>query len=175
MRNVRFWLAVALLAVVPVAAFAAGQGKASTATVTVGDFAVMLAKATGTKGPIDASAAASKLSSAGVPIGDYRQPLNERKLTEIMDFYGVSAKTAAPDKSVTQAKAQSALTLMAAGLQSMAEVAAAGPSPQSLDDCLTLANHGQCTNCCKALGGSPNTCAKDCFVINKPSAGEPLP
>jgi hypothetical protein len=135
----------------------------------------MLAKATGAKGPIDASTAASRLASAGVPIGDYRQPLNERKLTEIMDFYGVNARTASPEKSVSQAKAQSALTLMAAGLQSMAEVSAAGPSPQSMSDCEALANHGQCVNCCKQLGGSPNTCAKDCFVINKPSPTEPLP
>jgi hypothetical protein len=78
MRNVRFGLAVALLAVVPVAAFAAGQAagqaKGSAATVTVGDFAVMLAKATGVKGSIDASAAASRLASAVVPIGDYRRP-----------------------------------------------------------------------------------------------------
>jgi hypothetical protein len=63
---------------------------------------------------------------------------------------------------------------MAAGLQSTAYSAAA-PAPESLSDCQALANHGQCVNCCKQLGGSPNTCAKDCFVINKPSASEPLP
>lgn len=175
MKITRPLLALVLMAAVPMAALAAGQAQAkkSTAPLTVGDFAVMLANTTGYGRALEAKGATDTLVKAGVPLGNPRAVLSEEKLTEILGFYGVRATTSSPGQSVSRGKAETALLLVGGSMTSAAS--SVGPTPSSLDDCLALSNHGQCENCCKALGGAANTCAKFCFEINKGSAGEPLP
>jgi hypothetical protein len=178
MRTTRPLLALILIAAMPLAAQAAGQaqGKKSTAPLTVGDFAVMLAATTG-KGPaLEVKSATEALVKAGVPLGNPKATLSEEKLVEILGFYGVRVKSSAPQQAVTRSKAESALGLVGGALNTSSSTMAGGsPSPSGpLDDCLVGTNHGQCTNCCKALGGEANTCAKFCFQI-RISEGEPLP
>lgn len=175
MKISRPLLALVLMATVPMAALAAGQAqdKKSTAPLTVGDFAVMLAKTTGNGRALEVKGATDTLVKAGVPLGNPRAVLSEEKLAEILGFYGVKATTSSPGQSVSRAKAETALLLVGGTLTSAAS--SVGPTPSTQEDCLVNANHGECTNCCKALGVAANTCAKFCQQIMKGSPGEPLP
>ena len=168
-------LALVLTAAVPLAAMAAGQAqdKKGTTPLTVGDFAVMLAKSTGTGRDLQVKGATDALVKAGVPLGNPKATLSEEKLAEILGFYGVKVTTSFPSQAVSQAKAGSALLLLGGSESSAASSPAPGLS--TLEDCLVLDNIGSCTNCCKNLGGEANTCAKFCQQIKKGSIGEPLP
>ena len=173
MRISRPLLALVLMAAIPMAVTSAGQAqeKKGTAPLTVGDFAVMLARTTGPARALETKSATDALVKAGVPLGNPNATLSEEKLAEILGHYGVRVTTTSPGQAVSQAKAGNALLLLGGNMAS----AATGPAPASLEDCLIDANHGECTNCCKALGGEPNTCAKFCQQIMKGSNGEPLP
>ena len=175
MRISRTLLALVLMAAVPLAATSAGQAqdKKGTASLTVGEFAVMLARTTGTGSALESRSAAEALTKAGVPLGNPKATLSEDKLAEILGHYGVRVTTTSPGQAVSQAKAGNALLLLGGSMASAAS--SSGPAPSTLEDCLINANHGECTNCCKALGGEPNTCAKFCQQIMKGSVGEPLP
>ncbi len=175
MKITRPLLALVLTAAVPMAALAAGQAqdKKSTAPLTVGDFAVMLARTTGNGRALEAKGATDALVKAGVPLGNPKAVLSEEKLTEILGFYGVRATTSSPGQSVSRDKAVSALLLVGGSLTSAAS--SVGPTPSTMEDCLVNANHGECTNCCKGLGVQANTCAKFCQQIMKGSIVEPLP
>ena len=175
MKISRSLLALVLTAAVPLAALAAGQAqdKKGTTPLTVGDFAVMLAKTTGTGRALEVKSATEALVKAGVPLGNPKATLSEEKLAEILGFYGVQVTTSLPDQGVSRAKAGSALLLLGGSIASAAS--SPGPGTSSLEDCLVNANHGDCTNCCKNLGGEAPTCAKFCQQIMKGSVGEPLP
>jgi hypothetical protein len=177
MRNTKPLLALILTAALPFSALAAGQtqGRKSTAPLTVGDFAVMLAATTG-KGPaLEVKSATDALVKAGVPLGNPKATLNEEKLVEILGFYGVQVRSTSPQDAITRAKAESVLNLFTSALLSGGSTSAGTtPTPSTLDDCLVGTNHGQCENCCKALSGSSNACAKFCFQI-RTSEGEPIP
>ena len=181
MRPTRRLLAVILIAAMPLAARAAEQPKAqkSSSPVTVGDFAAMLA-ATTSRGPFtEAKSAHAALVKAGVPLGNPAAVLSEQKLAEVLGYYGIRVTTSSPSQPVTLAKAESALVMLGSSLNSAAASTARGgspsPAPATLDDCLAEANHGQCVNCCKDLGGQgANACARFCQQI-KISEGEPLP
>ena len=176
MKISRPLLALVLMAAVPMAALAAGQAqdKKGTAPLTVGDFAVMLAKTTGTGRALGGKSATDALLKAGVPLGNPQATLSEEKLAEILGFYGVKVTTASPEQSVSRAKAGSALLLLGGSMTSAAS--SVGPTPSgNLEDCLVDANIGECVNCCKDLGGEANSCAKTCQQIKKGSVPEPLP
>jgi len=175
MRISRPLLALVLMAVVPMSVASAGQAqeKKGSTPLTVGDFAVMLAKTTSPGRALEKKSATDVLVKAGVPLGNPNATLSEEKLAEILGHYGVRVTTASPGQAVSQAKAGNALLLLGDSMNSAAS--STGPGPSTLEDCLVNANHGECTNCCKALGGEPNTCAKFCQQIMKGSVGEPLP
>ena len=173
MRLSRWALVLALVVAVPLTAFA-GVSRAKDQSVTVGDFAVLLAAATGKGRNLSTESAVDALKKAGVPIGDGKAVLSEKDLAAILDHYGVKAVTKTPDRSVSLARAESALVAAGGVLAASASIAP-GPEQTQLDICLVEANHGQCVNCCKGLGGKPTDCAKFCFAINKPSREEPLP
>ncbi|HEX9428215.1 MAG TPA: hypothetical protein VGA64_10545 [Candidatus Polarisedimenticolia bacterium] len=157
------------------AAEPAARGKTKS-SVSVGQFAVMVASATGGVRGEEAGKAVDLLSDRGVPLGDSSATLTERKLAEIMDFYGVRATTTNPAGQVSSSRAQAAAILIASSdLGRTSTAGFRGPTTQTLNDCAALANHGQCVNCCKTLGTSGKQCAQFCMTINKPSASEPIP
>ena len=173
MRLSRWALVLTLVVAVPLTAFA-GVSRAKDQSLTVGDFAVMLAATTGKGRELGTQSAVDSLKKAGVPIGDSKAVLSEKDLAVILDHYGVRTVTRNPDRSVSLARAESAL-LAAGSLLAASTAVSPGPDQTQLDICLVEPNHGQCTNCCKGLGGKPTDCAKFCFAINKPSPSEPLP
>lgn len=174
MRIARSALVLLLISAIPLAVHA-GQAKSSSPdrAVTVGEFAVMLVTARGKAPSLEAGKAVASLVRAGVPLpANAAQPLTERTLAEVLDFYGVNVKPGS-ERTVTTAKAESALLTMGSAVSASAT---GSPAPSvTLDDCVALSNHGHCVNCCKDLGGRANSCAKLCFAINKPSPSEPLP
>jgi len=177
MRHAKPLLALILTAALPFSALAAGQtqGRKSTAPLTVGDFAVMLAATTGRGPALEVKSATEALVKAGVPLGNPRETLSEEKLVEILGFYGLRVQSSSPQQAITRAKAEAALRLVSGALLSSPSTSAGTtPTPASLDDCLIGTNHGQCENCCKELNGNANTCAKFCFQI-RVSEGEPIP
>lgn len=177
MRFLRSALIATLMMGVAASAFAAApaRGKAK-GPISVGDFAVMVAAATGGSRGIEAGKAVDLLSDKGVLLGDASAALTERKLAEILGYYGVKAKTANPADLVSTNRAQAAASLIASSNSGREAVASTqGPRPQTLDDCASLPNHGQCVNCCKDFGTTAKQCSQFCMTINKPSATEPLP
>ena len=175
MRISRPLLALVLMAFVTMAVASAGQAqeKKVTAPLTVGDFAVMLAKTTSPGRALEKKSATDVLVKAGVPLGNPKATLSEEKLAEILGYYGLRVTTTSPGQTVSLAKAGSALLLLGDSMSSAAS--SPGPGPSTLDDCLAIDNIGTCINCCKALVGEASTCAKFCQQIKKGSNGEPLP
>lgn len=179
MKLSRAGLVLILVAAMPLAASAAEPSRAyrAAAPLTVRDFAVMLAASTESGRGLEADKAVDALVKSGVPLGDPGLPLSERKLAEILRFYGVQARTSSPDQLVSRAKARTAL--LAAGNSAasggVGAAAKTGVLPaDALDECLLEVNHGQCVGCCKDLGGTATNCAKFCHQINQ-SASEPQP
>jgi hypothetical protein len=106
-------------------------------------------------------------------------PLSEGRAVEILKGLGIAATTANPDRLLTRQKAaaliQSFRSFVVAQAPRLGTPPGRNPVPATLDDCFQQRNHGTCVECCKALGGGASSCAKECFVINKRSPGEPLP
>src|SRR2546422_1845121 len=125
-------LALLLTATLPVASVAAEQARnqKSTAPVTVGDFAVMLAKVSGNGRAVEIKSAADALRKSGVPLGDPKATLSEEKLAEILGHYGVKVTTSSPQQTVSRAKAEQALLLIGSSLTS-SSVAASGTDRKS--------------------------------------------
>jgi hypothetical protein len=178
MRTRNWIVAMALAAALPLAAFAAGDASTGKkGTVTVADFAVMLASASGGVKNLDAGKAVDALAKSGVPLGDPSAVLTDARLVEILGHYGVRARASNPAAAVSLGKAEAAVLLIDPANAGKGQTAArAGTGVQSLDDFLMQPNHGQCVGCCKDLGTtSANQCARFCMQINKPSESEPLP
>jgi hypothetical protein len=106
-------------------------------------------------------------------------PITEAGAVALLRSLGVDVTTSAPDRALSRQQADALVAKFKGHLTSLtgAQGVAVGlkPVPASVDDCLVEKNHGACVDCCKALGGGAATCAKTCFVINKPSSSEPLP
>jgi len=115
----------------------------------------------------------------GVVAGREQAPLTEGLAITLLGAVGLEASTTTPGRQVGQARAQALLRSVSGQAELLRgySTAAAGATTTrgSIEPCLTLANHGQCVECCKDQGMAANSCAKACFVINKPSPSEPLP
>ncbi len=180
MRIRRKVLAFVVAASLPLAVLAAtvATGTKAPKSLSVGDFAVMLASASGGARDLDAARAADSLVRSGVQLGDLKATLTDGKLAEILRTYGLKVASSSPDSPVSRGKAEAALLLVngapgqAKGTASAASVA---PGTQTLNDCLAQPNHGQCEVCCKGFGTTASQCARFCQQINKPSDSEPLP
>lgn len=170
-------LVLALASAVSLAALGSEQARGGKSQVSVGAFAVLLSRSNGSQPSLDANRAVASLVKVGVPLGDPQAPLTERKLVEILDFYGIAAKAVNPAGMVSRGRAEAAALLIGASSRGRsAPGASVVPSPSTLDDCLALSNHGQCVNCCKAIGStSASRCADFCHQINKGSSPEPIP
>ncbi len=123
-------LALILTATLPVASMATEQPRSQkgTAPITVGDFAVMLAKVSGSGSAVDVKSATDALVRAGVPLGDPKAMLSEKTLAEILGHYGVKATTSSPLQTVSRAKAEKALQLIGTSLGS-SSATGSGTSP----------------------------------------------
>jgi hypothetical protein len=155
----------------------AAEPRTGARSATAGDLVRGLARAAEAAGPEVAGSVTARLELA-VPVGRADALLTEALAVDILRAVGVDASTRTPDRLVSQDRLGSLLAGAAGGLSGAAAAWGGSPvsaQPATLADCFTRANHGQCVECCKAMGLRANTCAKSCFVINKPSPSEPLP
>jgi hypothetical protein len=170
-------LAILMLLTLPgAAASAAADRGPRPEQPTIGGFAAQLALLS-SRGGAPAAGAAEILIESGSAAGRARAPLTEGAAAAMLKSVGIDAGTSAPGRLVSEGRAAALVRLVAdrLGAAGGAGPTAAQASPATLDDCLVLRNHGECVTCCKAEGLSASSCAKACFVINKPSPSEPLP
>jgi hypothetical protein len=175
MRSAVRAITTAAAAVILISTFAF-QGIAATA-MTVGDFATLLCNYGSSGSALSLAQSVDKLRRLGVPLGDTRAPLTERKLASIMDFYGIRAKTSNPNSPVNIDLANAAASTISLTSYFIGgkEKIKGGVPPGSVTVCLSETNHGQCVNCCKDQGTPAATCAQFCQDLNPPSGSEPMP
>ncbi len=174
------FLALAVVAALTVFVFAAGAPK--TGPVTVGDFAVKVAKALGYNAANEQAAVKSlKKSGVNLNASELSSRLTEDKAAEIMRDLGVKVTSSNPTGEVSLSKAT---TLAAAASLSAKASAAPVPATELPTACLALRNRGQCDTCCTnyliSIGVSTDTniCAKFCSSVIPPgqqSDTEPQP
>jgi len=165
-----------ILAVAALSVASAAPKSDSGPAMTLVDFSRSLLETLQNSG-VQTSATASLVR--GVIAGREQTPLTEGVAVTLLGVVGLEASTTTPGRQIDQARAQALLRSVsgqADSLRGYSSAAASATSTQgSIDPCLSLANHGQCVKCCKDQGMPANSCAKACFVINKPSPSEPLP
>ena len=164
----------ALVAALALSQSLAGTGGSTVRSVTLGDFSVSLVEALERTG---APVSEKVQTVRSLVAGRESSPLTEGLAVTLREAAGLNARTIHPDKKVTRGHALvilhiAMLQAASAGFFARAE---ADPNQGGMEACLASRNHGQCVVCCKHLGTPANLCAKACFVINKPSASEPIP
>lgn len=142
-------LVLAVVAALTVGIFAATSSAQKSTTVTVGDFAVKVAKALGNKAASPREAAAL-LQKAGVNLEkNLSAELTEGQAAGILRDLGIKALTSNPDKSLSAAKADQ--LAVAVSLSSASSVGTDDFNPPS--SCQETGNRGTCVDCCKAAVG----------------------
>ena len=170
----RFSIFLAILVVTTIALAIAATDE-TTSPVTAKELTRRLAAAASAG---HAPGLASQLQQ--VDLGARREaPLTEAGAVTILKSVGVAATTSTPDRLLTVQRANALVRTFGASLQpeptATGSGAGQGSVPGGVDTCFQEKNHGLCVQCCKAQGGGASSCAKACFVVNKPSADEPLP
>jgi hypothetical protein len=173
-RTGRTSICVALVAVMTMAMAVAATDRPAS-KVTGVQLVQDLARAARAAGASQASARLRSVSLGARP----NAPITEAGAVALLKNLGVEATTSNPGRALSRQQADALVMKFRGSLAapSASQSVAAGhqPAPASMGDCLAEKNHGLCVECCLALGGRGNTCAKTCHEINKPSASEPLP
>ncbi len=162
-----------LAGVVFLAAASMAAAASSSKSVTVADLQKTLVPVVARNWSITPEQASRMLSRPNLGA---KSVLTEGAAVDIFRSLGVEASTKQPNRPVTTQKLEALVQRFETGFQSASSATRPGGDlPGGVDVCYQAANHGKCVECCKDLGGSPSLCAKGCFVINRPSASEPLP
>jgi hypothetical protein len=167
---------VAVMMVLALSGAVAAPARDGGPGMTLGEFSRALVETLGASGPRSVEKATLIRS---VIAGREQVVLTEEAAVTMLRAAGLEATTATPWREVGQARAQAILRSVGGRADSLQDPAAGASvslsSQGSIEPCLTLSNHGQCVECCKDQGMPASSCAKTCFVINKPSPSEPLP
>jgi hypothetical protein len=163
-----------------VPALAAGDAVAGEKIMRAEAFALGLVRAAGTPEAGWKSEATRLLKRSGII--DPATPMTEARAVALLRDLGLAVTSSTPDREVSIDRAASFIRqaeglLAPPGGATLSSTSSDDPgrTPASLDDCFALRNHGACVVCCRETGLSANNCAKNCFVINRPSPSEPLP
>jgi len=178
-------LVAVVIAALTVGIFAASSNAQKTAVVTVGDFAVKVAKALGYAADSQQAAVKSlKKSGVNLEATDLSARLTEGKAAGILNDLGIRVSNVNPGSAISTDKADSLATQVGLTSSVSAPTPADGGIPS---DCLAVKNRGACQECCKTFFGcapSPapcdfaSACAKTCKQILPPgqtSSPEPQP
>jgi hypothetical protein len=172
MTKAKLSISLAIIIVIVIAPGFAGLEK-SGSLLSGSDLALELAAVARTAGATEVSRRILRVDLGGRASA----PLTESTAVAILRAAGVTATTADPNRLMTRERTNTLVRQFRTSLvrPSPAGVTERSQLPAGMEACFQEKNHGLCVDCCKAEGGGPSTCAKECFVINKPSAGEPLP
>jgi hypothetical protein len=170
---------VAFAATVLTGAAEPRQGTGKAAGATVHDLARSLVQAAEKYGPETARRVTADLGQALTPEGGL-VALTEGRAVSLMKDLGVELTTTNPGRLVSQERIAAIVRGVESGLASRPGSPVEGgftsaTAPADMEECLGLSTHGTCVVCCRSMGVRANSCAKACFVINKPSPSEPLP
>ncbi|HEU4402644.1 MAG TPA: hypothetical protein VFT43_11115 [Candidatus Polarisedimenticolia bacterium] len=177
------FLVLAVVTALTAGIFAASTSAPKTTSVTVGDFAVKVAKAMGYS-PADQQAAVKSLKTSGVNLdaGEIGSRLTEGKAAQILGDLGIKVRTSDAASPLSPAKSDQLVTAV-----SLSSASAASVTPSAdLNDCLALRNRGQCETCCKVFYGCDlnlscdfaKACTRTCSAVVPPglqSSPEPQP
>jgi hypothetical protein len=147
------------------------------APVTGADFATLLSNFGSSGLSLTSDQAVDRLRQLGVPLGDPKAPLTQKRLADIMTFYGVQGTTTHPGALVDARLANAAASILSGASPSLTgqEISRQPPQPADLASCLFERNRGQCKKCCMAEGSSAKSCGTFCQDLVPPSDSEPLP
>jgi hypothetical protein len=191
MRRGRF-LAIATLACLVLSTGILFAGTGSTkSTISVGDFAVMIASRVSPEAAakgLTPSSAVGLLGKSGVKVkASLSSPLTEADATEIFSQFGITIQSLRPGDNLDRSKASALVETFgdtfAARFEASNRVSAPGKStPPStvaietvIQDCQALPAQKDCHLCCESLGYAKKTCGQACSNGPKASAVEPTP
>ena len=169
-----------------------GAGTSSTGnSVSVGDFAVMIASRVSPEEAVkglNPASAAEVLKKAGIKtLPELNAPLTESEATAIFAQFGITIQSMRPSDLLDRARAESLVGTFSDTLSAKAEangrlgvpVKNDTLSSVSLDttitDCRALPKTKDCHQCCLALGFAHKQCGKACSNNPHLSAIEPTP
>jgi hypothetical protein len=152
-------LVAVVIAALTVGIFAASSNAQKSAVVTVGDFALKVAKALGYAADSQQGAVKSlKKSGVDLEATDLSARLTEGKAAGILNDLGIRVSNVNPGSAISPDKADR----LAAQVGLTSSVSAPTPSDGGIPtECLTLKTRGDCQDCCKAFFGcapSPALC-----------------
>ena len=190
------FVTLTLLAGLAASSILAAPGSAAPAKaspITIGEFAVAVAKAMDvapeTRATLSPEAALALLKQSGLSLtGSPDSILTEADLAAFLRQTGVQISVTSPGQSVSQAQAKSAV----AGFGSLFASHAAPPPvasssahhgnqppiPEAFSDCAQLPKVPDCRTCCINLGLSAQSCGRACgraHAALQVSASEPTP
>ncbi len=150
---------------------------ATAAPITEAEFATLLSNFGSSGLSLTSAQAVDRLRELGVPLGDPKAPLTEKRLAEIMKYFGVPGTTSRPGAFVDTnlASAAASVLITTSLFQTGQELSKVPPQPADLAACLFEPNRGQCKKCCRDEGTPAKTCGTFCQDLVPPSGSEPLP
>jgi hypothetical protein len=184
-------LALATLSCLVLSIGILGAGTTSQSSVSVGDFAVMIASRMNpeeaAKG-ITPATAAEVLKKAGIKgLPELNSPLTESETASIFSQFGITLQSFHPSDLMDRARAESLIGTFSDTLSAKFEAnskigGSAKMNPPStvtldtgIDTCRALAKTKDCHTCCLALGFGKNECGKLCSNNPHVSGSEPTP
>ena len=186
-----FALIVLVVTVAPSAAGAAPSG--SSESITVGEFAAMLANRVLPAGeaPLPAPKASRQLAGLGIRVGDdLGATLTAGQASSLFDQFGITLRADRPEAGIGRDKAAALIATFGGTLSARTDgtLPAAGafgisngrgsvlqPSLEDLTDCQNLGTVKECHTCCRNLGFHGRTCGQSCSNSPKASSFEPTP
>ena len=163
------------------------------ASMTVGDFAVMIAAklqpSSHGQEPVSTEAAIQRLSKAGVSIkANPAGTLTAGDAAEIFRQFGITLQAEHPESGLSRDRARVLVDTFSDTFSSHTAPSASTPTAlqhpttsgnsvglEALEDCQSLSKNKDCHDCCAAMGLPKNVCGKACSNGKKASGSEPTP
>jgi hypothetical protein len=188
------YLSLALFILILTVSAAAFATAPSSAGITVGDFAVMIAAklqpSTHAEVAPSTDAAIQKLSKAGVSLKSAPTvTLTAADAADIFRQFGITLQAEHPESDLSRERAQVLVNTFSDTFASHASPSAStaasvlrpGSKPsnavglEALEDCQSLPKNKDCHDCCAAMGLPKNVCGRACNNGKKASGSEPTP
>ena len=173
------------LAATPMLAAPADQTAAQPTSITIGQFAVAVAKAMDdapeTQTTPSPEAALASLKEAGLGFSASSDAvLTQAELAAFLRQSGVQVSIPSPDQPVSPEQAKTAISGFGSLFASRSDKVAVvrPPSPEDFADCAALPKVPDCRACCTNLGMSAKACGRACgraHAALQISASEPTP
>jgi len=187
------YFALGTLACLVVSAGILFAGTSSSTSISVGDFAVMIASRVNPEAAakgLTPSSAVDLLGKSGVKVkSNLSSPLTEGDASEIFSQFGITLQSMRPGSSLDRSKASALVGTFGDTLAAKSDASSRLTSPgknsgpaattvaieTTIQDCQALPKTKDCHQCCLALGFAHKVCGPSCGNGPKASGVEPTP